>query len=91
MVPGPLGVLLLVTPEPVCPQPLPASGLLTPRPWQFGSGWAICTHILKFSHSQLPLRQEVMACRACSDPVHTSHPYMEKPGSVFYLSPQIIF
>lgn len=72
MVPGPLGVLLLFTPEPVCPLPLPASGLLTPRPWQCGSGWAICTHILNFSPSQLPLQQEAMACRACSDPVHTS-------------------
>lgn len=55
-----------------CPPPLPASGLLTPRPWQCGAGWAICTHILKFSPSQLLLRQEVMVCRACSDPVHTS-------------------
>lgn len=54
-----------------CPPPLPASGLLTPRPWQCGAGWAICTHILKFSPSQLLLRQEVMVCRACSDPVHT--------------------
>lgn len=84
--PGSSAVVLLSTPEPVCPYPLTASDFHT-WPWQCGSGWAVSTHPILSHFSQLPHRQEAMVCKACSDPVHTFIP--KRHGSLFQLLAQM--